>query len=289
MKVLKTQTLRGPNYWSIRYAKLIIIRLDLEEMAERPSNTIEGFYDGLVSVLPSLVEHFCSPGVKGGFLSRLKEGTMLGHIIEHVALELQTLAGMPVGVGRTRETATPGVYQVVFQYENEEAGRYAGRAALRLCESIIETGTYPERELQQDLDDLNELRAAAALGPSTEALVRAAEARQIPWLALPVRNLLQFGYGVHQKRIQASLTSHSNILSVELACDKEGTKQMLGNAGIPVPKGSVVYSLRELEDTLDYLGGYPIVVKPLDGNHGRGITLEIRNWDEAEAAYDRAR
>ena len=289
MKVLKTQTLRGPNYWSIRYSKLIIIRLDLEELAERPSNTIDGFYEGLVGVLPSLIDHFCSPGVRGGFLARLKEGTMMGHIVEHVALELQTLAGMNVGFGRTRETATPGVYQVVFQYENEKAGRYAGRAALRLCESIIETGTYPEEELRQDLYDLRELRRAAALGPSTEALVRAAEARNIPWLELPVRNLIQFGYGIHQSRIQASLTSHSNILGVELACDKEATKRILGNAGIPVPKGSVVYTLGELEDTLDYLGGYPIVVKPLDGNHGRGITLDIRNWEEAEAAFDKAR
>ena len=189
MKILKTQTLRGPNYWSIGYKKLIVMRLDLEDLAERPSNTIEGFYVGLGSILPSLVDHYCSPGVRGGFLSRLKEGTMMGHIIEHVALALQTLAGMDSGFGRTRETATPGVYQVVFQYENEEAGRYAGRAALRLCESIIETGTYPESELAQDFDDLNELRAAAALGPSTEALVQEAEARNIPWLALPVRNL----------------------------------------------------------------------------------------------------
>ncbi len=289
MKILKTQTLRGPNYWSIRYDKLIVARLDLEDLAERPSNTIDGFYTGLVETLPSLIEHFCSPGVRGGFLTRLQNGTMMGHIVEHVALELQTLAGMHVGFGRTRETATPGTYQVVFQYENEEAGRYAGRAAVRLCESIIETGSYPSSELETDLADLRELRAAASLGPSTEALVRAAEARNIPFLMLPVRNLIQFGYGIHQKRIQASLTSHSNILSVELACDKEGTKQMLANAGIPVPKGSVVYSLRELEDTLDYLGGYPIVIKPLDGNHGRGITLEIRSWEAAEIAYDRAR
>ncbi|MGD1863596.1 MAG: cyanophycin synthetase [Phormidesmis sp.] len=289
MKILKTQTLRGPNYWSIRYGKLIVVRLDLQELAEKPSNKIDGFYDGLVTALPSLIDHFCSPGVRGGFLRRLQEGTMMGHIAEHVALELQTLAGMPVGFGRTRETATPGIYQMVFQYENEEAGRYAARAAVRMCESIVETGSYPSDEVAQDLEDLRELRAAASLGPSTEAIVREAEARRIPWLMLPVRNLIQFGYGMHQKRIQASLTSHSNILSVELACDKEGTKQMLANAGIPVPKGSVVYSLRELEDTLDYLGGYPIVVKPLDGNHGRGITLEIRSWEEAEAAYDRAR
>lgn len=289
MKVLKTQTLRGPNYWSIRYGKLIVVRLDLEDLAERPSDTIDGFYEGLVAALPSLVEHFCSPGMRGGFLSRIETGTMMGHIIEHVALELQTLAGMSVGFGRTRETDDPGVYQVVFQYENEAAGRYAARAALRLCESIVETGSYPASEVQKDLEDLRELRAAAALGPSTEALVRAAQVRNIPWLELDVRNLLQFGYGVHQKRVQASLTSHSNILSVELACDKEATKRMLGNAGIPVPKGTVIYSLRELEDSLEYLGGYPIVIKPLDGNHGRGITLNINSWEQAEAAYDLAR
>ncbi|MGC1307878.1 MAG: cyanophycin synthetase [Phormidesmis sp.] len=289
MKILKTLTLRGPNYWSIGYTKLIVARLDLEDLAERPSDTIPGFYEGLAAALPSLVEHFCSPGCRGGFLSRVQEGTMMGHIIEHIALELQSLAGMDVGFGRTRETAEEGVYQVVFEYENEKAGRYAARAALRLCESIIETGSYPQDELQRDLDDLKELRIGASLGPSTEALVREAQARNIPWLELDVRSLIQFGYGRYQKRIQASLTAHSNVLGVELACDKEGTKQMLGNAGIPVPRGSVVYSLRELEDALDYLGGYPIVIKPLDGNHGRGITLDIRSWDDVEDAYDKAR
>jgi len=289
MKILKTQTLRGPNYWSIRYDKLIVARLDLEDLRDRPSNTIPGFYDGLVTSLPSLIEHFCSPGVRGGFLSRLQDGTMMGHIIEHVALELQTLAGMDVGFGRTRETATPGVYQVVFSYENEKAGRYALRAALRLCESVIEDGRYLGDELQKDLADLRELKAEASLGPSTEAVVREAESRNIPWMELGVRHLLQFGYGKQQKRMQASLTGQSGILGVELACDKEGTKQMLGNAGIPVPKGAVVYSLAELEDSLDWLGGYPIVIKPLDGNHGRGITLDVRSWDQAEAGYDRAR
>ena len=289
MRILKTQTLRGPNYWSIGYTHLIVARLDLEELAEKPSNQIPGFYEGLVATLPSLIEHFCSPGHRGGFLERLKEGTMMGHIIEHVALELQSLAGMDVGFGRTRETADEGVYQVVFEYENEQAGRYAARAALRLCQSIVETGGYPAAEIEQDLADLRELKAAASLGPSTEALVREVEARRIPWFELDVRKLIQFGYGKYQKRIQASLTGYSNVLGVELACDKESTKRILDNAGIPVPKGSVVYSLRELEDALDYLGGYPIVIKPLDGNHGRGITLEIEDWETAEDAYDKAR
>jgi cyanophycin synthetase len=289
MKILQTQTLRGPNYWSIRRSKLILVRLDLEELADRPSDTLPGFYDGLVETLPSLEEHFCSPGCRGGFLSRVREGTMMGHILEHVALELQTLADMPVGFGRTRETATAGVYQVVIEYQNEEAGRYAARAALRLCQSIVETGTYPKAELEQDLDDLAKLRAEAVLGASTEALVREAETLGIPWTQLETCDLLQLGYGKYQKRVQAALTSHSNVLGVELACHKENTKKILNHLGVPVPLGNVIYAFSELEETIERLGGYPIVIKPLDGNHGRGITIDIQSWENAEVAYDRAR
>src|SRR5918998_4293303 len=190
MRIQKIQTLRGPNYWSIRRHKLIVMRLDLEELAEKPSNEIPGFYEGLISVLPSLEEHFCSPGVRGGFLSRVNKGTMMGHIIEHVALELQTMAGMYVGFGRTRETATPGVYQVVIEYLDEQAGRYAARAAVRLCQSLVDTGTYPQNELEQDVKDLQELSRDAALGPSTETLVKEAEARDIPWMPLSARAMI---------------------------------------------------------------------------------------------------
>jgi cyanophycin synthetase len=289
MKILQTQTLRGPNYWSIRRSKLILVRLDLEALADSPSDTIAGFNDGLVRVLPSLEEHYCSPGCRGGFLSRLRDGTMMGHILEHVALELQTLAGMPVGFGRTRETAKPGVYQVVIEYENEEAGRYAARAALRLCQSIVESGTYPEAELQTDLDDLRALRTEAAMGASTEALVREAEARNIPWFELEKCDLFQFGYGKYQKRLQAALTCYSNVLGVELACDKERTKEILTRMGVPVPLGKVIYAFSELEDVICDLGGYPIVIKPLDGNHGRGITIDIQSLEQAAIAYDRAK
>lgn len=289
MKILKTQTLRGPNYWSIRYHKLIVIRLDLEEFANTPTNEISGFYDGLVEVLPSLVEHHCSPGQRGGFLSRVQEGTMLGHVVEHVALELQTLAGMPVGFGRTRETSTPGVYQVVFEYVDEQAGRYAARAAVRLCQSLIETGHYPSSELAQDLADLRDFALQSSLGPSTENIVREAEARGIPWMQLGARALIQLGYGVHQKRIQATLSSRTGILGVELACDKEGTKRVLRDNGVPVPRGTVIHYLDELEQAIEDVGGYPIVIKPLDGNHGRGITINIDNWNLAEEAYDAAK
>jgi len=289
MKILQTRTLRGPNYWSLRRPKLIVARLDLEALADRPSDTLSGFYDGLVQVLPSLEEHYCSPGCRGGFLTRVREGTMMGHIVEHVALELQVLAGMDVGFGRTRETATPGVYQVVVEYKNEAAGRYATRAAVRLCQSIVETGTYPDRELRTDLADLKELRAEASLGATTEALVTEAEARGIPWMELEDCDLFQLGYGKYQQRVQAALTSFSNVLGVELACDKERTKSVLEDMGAPVPAGRVIFAFDELETTIDRLGGYPIVIKPLDGNHGRGITTDIRTWRDAEAAYDRAK
>ncbi|TRU94495.1 MAG: cyanophycin synthetase [Microcystis wesenbergii Mw_QC_S_20081001_S30D] len=288
MKILRTQTLRGPNYWSIRRDKLIVMRLDLEDLAEKPSNEIQGFYEGLIDVLPSLVEHYCSPGYRGGFFERVRTGTYMGHIIEHIALELQELAGTPVGFGRTRSTSTPGVYNVVFEYVDEQAGRYAGRAAVRLCQSLVDTGTYPKEELAQDLADLRDLCNNAALGPSTETIVKEAQARNIPWLLLSARAMVQLGYGVHQKRIQATLSSFSGILAVELACDKEGTKTILKDGGIPVPRGTVIQYLDELPAAIEEVGGFPIVIKPLDGNHGRGISIDVKNQQEAEEAYDLA-
>lgn len=289
MKILKTQTLRGPNYWSIRRPKLIVIRLDLEDLANKPSNEIPGFYEGLVEILPTLIEHYCSPGYRGGFFERVQQGTYMGHIIEHVALELQELAGMPVGFGRTRETSEPGTYNVAFEYVEEQAGRYAGRAAVRICQSLVNTGTYSRSELEQDLTDLRDLNAGSALGPSTETIVTEAETRGIPWTVLSTRAMVQLGYGVYQKRIQATLSQFSGILGVELACDKEGTKTLLKEAGIPVPLGTTIQYLDELEDAIKEVGGYPIVLKPLDGNHGRGITINITSWREAEDAYDLAR
>nr|ABV22542.1 truncated cyanophycin synthetase [synthetic construct] len=289
MRILKIQTLRGRNYWSIRRHKLIVMRLDLETLAETPSNEIPGFYEGLVEALPSLDGHYCSPGCHGGFLMRVREGTMMRHIVEHVALELQELAGMHVGFGRTRETATPGIYQVVIEYLNEEAGRYAGRAAVRLCQSIVDRGRYPKAELEQDIQDLKDLWRDASLGPSTEAIVKEAEKRGIPWMQLSARFLIQLGYGVNHKRMQATMTDKTGILGVELACDKEATKRILAASGVPVPRGTVINFLDDLEEAIEYVGGYPIVIKPLDGNHGRGITIDIRSWEDAEAAYEAAR
>jgi cyanophycin synthetase len=288
MKILKTQTLRGPNYWSIRHHKLIVLRLDLESLAQTSTAQIPGFYLGLVDLLPSLAEH-SSADYPDGFLRRVETGTTLAEVIEHIALELQALAGMAVGFGRTRETAEAGIYQVVFQYTDEQAGRYTGRAAVRICQSLIETGSYPHSELEKDLLDLQNFGVQAALGPSTENIVKEAEIRGIPWLALSARALIQLGYGVHQKRIQATLTGNTGILGVELASDKEGTKRVLRDGGIPVPRGTVIHYLDELEQAIEDVGGFPIVIKPLDGNHGRGITINIASWELAEEAYDAAR
>jgi cyanophycin synthetase len=287
MKILKLQVLKGPNYWSIRRPNLIVMHLDLGEMNEVFSDEIPGFYEGLVEALPSLVEHFCSEGHRGGFLERVKDGTLMGHVIEHVAIELQRLAGMPVEFGRARESSTPGVYRVVFEYADEAAGRYTARAAVRLVESLIAKGYYPQEELETDIADLRELWAKALLGPSTEAIVDEAIVRNIPWTELP-RRVIQFGYGVNQRRIQASQTEATSILGVEMACDKESTIQMLREAAIPVPKGRVIEYFDQLEDAIAAVGGFPIVIKPLDGNHGRGITLNITSYREAESAFDSA-
>ncbi|NJL85747.1 MAG: cyanophycin synthetase [Leptolyngbyaceae cyanobacterium SM1_1_3] len=289
MRILKTQTLRGPNYWSTRYHQLIVIRLDLEDLAETSTCDIPDLSEALLKTLPTLAEHRCTSGQSGDFLQQVTDGLDLVQVVKHVALELQTLAGMAVGFGRTRGTSAKGVQQVVFEYIDEQAGRYAARAAVRLCTSLIKLGQYPLDELEQDLSDLRDLWTDAALGPSTQTIIREAEAKGIPWVQLRSRAMIQLGQGVYQKRIQATLSSQTGVLGVELACDKEGTKRILQDAGVPVPRGTVIHYLDELEEAVETVGGFPIVVKPLDGNHGRGITINIDSWSQAESAYDAAR
>ncbi|APB32968.1 cyanophycin synthetase [Gloeomargarita lithophora Alchichica-D10] len=289
MKILQVLTLRGPNYWSIRRHRLIVLRLDLEDLDERFSDELRGFYEALVGLLPSLEEHFCSPGCRGGFLQRLREGTLMGHVIEHVALELQSLAGMPLNFGRTRETRNRGVYNVVYEYQQERAGRVAGRAAVRICATLADGERYPQAELAADLAELRELKQAASLGLTTDALIQAAEQRGIPWVRLPVRDVVQLGWGVKQRRLQAAQTDLTGMLGVELAGDKDSTKILLQTAGIPVPEGDVIRRFEDLEEAIDRAGGFPLVIKPLDGNHGRGITLNIRTYPDAAVAYDLAK
>jgi cyanophycin synthetase len=277
MKILDIKVMKGPNYWSIRRHKLIQMRLDLEDMEQRPTNTIAGFRERLEKMFPSMYGHRCSVGEPGGFFQRVEEGTWMGHVIEHIALELQTLAGMMCGFGRTRETGTPGVYNVVFSYMEEKAGQYAARASVRIAEALIDGKEY---DLQEDIQRLREIREDERLGPSTGCIVEEAASRGIPYIRLNRHSLVQLGYGVNQRRIRATIASTTGSIAVDIACDKEETKNLLGAAEIPVPKGRIVYSEEGLKDAIDSIG-YPIVTKPVDGNHGKGATTNITDWEGA--------
>lgn len=285
MKIREINAMRGPNYWSVRRHKLIVLVLDLEDMEERPSNLIEGFSERLEAMFPTMYEHRCSEGVPGGFFYRVKKGTWMGHIIEHIALEIQTLADMDTGFGRTRGYGEKGVYNVVFSYIEESAGRYAAEAAVRICEALIVGEQY---DMTDDIQEMRELREGERLGPSTGSIVEEAASRGIPWIRLNKYSLCQLGYGANQKRIQATVTSETSSIGVELACDKEDTKYLLEQAEVEVPRGDIIRRERSLEEACSYVG-YPLVIKPVDGNHGRGITVDIQNYETALEAFGNAK
>ena len=290
MNILEIRTLRGPNYWSGYWKKLIIMRLDIGAFEKKPTNKIAGFNERMVDVLPSLKAHGCSYQEEGGFLRRVEEGTWAGHAIEHFALELQTLAGMDTGYGRTRETSEKGVYNVVYSYVEEEVGRFAGRAAVRLWLDLAEGKLIDEIKvgIAKDIQQMREIRENVRFGPSTGSLVEEAMNRDIPYIRLNDQSLVQLGYGVNQKRIQATTTVNTNMISVDIAGNKHATKTLLGDMGVPVPKGYRLREIDELEDALERVG-YPVVIKPLDGNHGKGATVGIKNLDEAKIAWDKAK
>ncbi|MBD0352466.1 MAG: cyanophycin synthetase, partial [Flavisolibacter sp.] len=281
MRILEIKVLNGPNYWSIRRPKLIQMKLDLEGLEQKPTNLIEGFRERLEKLMPSLIEHRCSEGVKGGFFMRVDEGTWMGHVIEHIALELQTLAGMRTGFGRTRSTGEQeGVYYVVFDYEEEDAGIYTAKAAVRIAEALVEGKEY---DLEKDIQNLREIREETRLGPSTGSIVAEAAKRNIPYIRLNKHSLVQLGYGIHQKRIRATIASTTSSIAVDIAGDKEETKNILEAAEVPVPGGTIVCDEEGLKDAIDTIG-YPIVLKPVDGNHGKGATTNINNREAAVKA-----
>src|SRR4029450_5361519 len=255
MKILEIKVLRGPNYWSVRRPKLIQMKLDLQEMEQRPTNKIPGFRERLEKLIPTLYDHRCSEDVPGGFFHSVDEGTWMGHFIEHVALEIQTLAGMDTGFGRTRNTGEKeSVYCVIFDYIEEDAGVYAARAAVRIVQAIIDELPY---NLDGDLQEMREIREETRLGPSTGCIVEEAAKRGIPFIRLNKQSLVQLGYGVHQKRIRATIASTTSNIAVDIAGDKEETKFLLDTAQIPVPKGTVVRTEEGLKDAIENLG-YPL-------------------------------
>jgi len=287
MKILEIKVLKGPNYWSVRRTKLIQMKLDLEEMEQRPTNLIPGFRERLEKMFPSMYSHRCSVGEPGGFFQRVEEGTWMGHVIEHIALEVQTLAGMDTGFGRTRtpEGEKEGVYYVVFSYMEEDAGVYTAKAAVNIAQALIDGTDY---DLSDDIQKLREIREDTRLGPSTGCIVDEAAKRGIPYIRLNKYSLVQLGYGVNQKRIRATIASTTSNIAVDIACDKEETKLLLEAAEIPVPMGTVIRSEEGLKDAIEKYG-YPLVIKPIDGNHGKGNTTNITTWDQAIKAFEAAK
>lgn len=285
MKIIDIKAMRGPNYWSIRRHKLIVMKIDLEEMEEMPTNKIDGFAERLEKMFPTMYEHQCSENKPGGFFQRVQEGTWMGHVIEHVALEIQTLAGMDTGFGRTRTTGEHGIYNVVFNYEEEKVGIYAAKAAVRICQAIADNQNY---DLADDIQTMREIREDERLGPSTGSIVDEAKSRGIPWIRLNRHSLVQLGYGVNQKRIQATVSSTTSNIAVEIACDKEETKNLLEAASIPIPRGTIIYDEEDMDAAIKRIG-YPIVMKPVNGNHGRGATINIQNREQAVEALAAAK
>lgn len=277
MKIDKIQALRGPNIWSVQRKKLIQMRLDLEEMEQFPTNKIEGFRERIEAMFPTMIEHRCSEGVPGGFFSRIERGTWMGHVIEHIALEIQTLAGMETGFGRTRETKTPGIYNVVFSYTEENVGMFAAESAVAIAEALIAGTPY---DLEADIQKMREIRERVRLGPSTGSIVEEAVSRDIPWIRLGTNSLVQLGYGINQMRFQATITCKTSSIAVDIACNKEQTKKMLDAASIPVANGGICVDEDDLDDVIQKIG-YPIVIKPLDGNHGKGASINVKTREDA--------
>lgn len=285
MKILKLQVLRGPNVWSNYRNRLIQVRLDLEEMEDYPTDTIEGFSERFKAVFPQMISHECSEGREGGFFERLRRGTWLGHVMEHVALEIQTMAGMDCGYGRTKGTTTRGVYNMVFTYTIEEAGLYAAEAAFRMVEAIAKNEPY---DFDKDIEELKVLAQRHGLGPSTKSIVDEAQRRGIPWMRLGTNSKIQLGYGAAQKQFQATMTCNTSNTAVRTAGNKDATKKLLAQHYIPVAEGDSCFTeegLKEITDTI----GFPIVIKPLNGNQGRGATINIPDFEAALIAFEYAK
>jgi cyanophycin synthetase len=276
---------RGPNYWS--YDPAIRFVVDLGVLEDWPTSRLPGLPERLVELLPGLGDHACSRGKRGGFVERLHEGTWLGHVAEHVALELQRLTGSEIRRGKTRGAkGEPGVYNVIWGYADETVGLAAGDLAVRVVNDLLQ----PEEgfDVALAVEDLIRTANTVAFGPSTQAIVDEAHARDIPWLRLDEHSLVQLGQGVHQRRIRATMTSATPVLGTDIASDKALTARLLAAAGLPVPGTTVVRSLDEALRAARKIG-YPVAVKPLDGNHGRGVGLDVADDDALAGAYETAR
>jgi cyanophycin synthetase len=294
MRILERNVYVGPSMYA--HFPVIKLLLDLGSLEEWPSGRLgPEFVDALTEALPTLSEHGCSYREPGGLLRRLREGegTWLGHVLEHVAIELQNIAGEDVSFGKTRSTAVPGVYTVVYEYAQRDEGIAAGDLGIELLCSLLPEAIRPRGAVPADWnwrekrDEYIRYAQRRALGPSTASLVKAAEERNIPWLRLNEQSLIQLGHGKYQQRIQATVTSRTSHIAVELAQDKEETNKILANCGLPVPRQELVRSADRAVRAAERLG-YPVVTKPSDGNHGRGISIGLKNAEEVRAGFEAA-
>jgi cyanophycin synthetase len=281
LRILETRVMRGPNIWY--RGPVIRMLVDLGVLEQFPSNTIPGFNDALKGLLPTMEEHACSLGRRGGFFSRLDDGTWMGHVAEHIALELQTLAGTDSRIGKTRSTGVEGRYNVIYEYREESVGREAGRIAVDLVNHLVDPAAS-EFDFAAAMERLIRVAERSAFGPSTQAIIDEAVSRDIPWIRLDRHSLVQLGQGVHQQRIRATMTSRTGAIAVDIASDKSLTNQLLNGAGLPVPLSETVDNVDDAVRAANRIG-YPCVVKPLDGNHGRGVCLDLRSEQDVRDAF----
>ena len=283
LRIVQSQVFRGPNYWS--YEPCIRMLVDLGSLEDWPSNRIPGFNEGLLEFLPGVGHHSCSVGRRGGFGERLVDGTWLGHVAEHVALELQRETGAHISRGKTRGSGETGRYNVIYGYGEETVGVEAGALAVRLVNHLVKA--EEGFDFLAELERLIKLAERRAFGPSTQAIIDEAASRDIPWMRLNEASLIQLGQGRYQQRIRATMTSLTSALAVDIASDKKMTNQLLGAAGLPVPRSVVVRSADEAVTSAERIG-YPVVIKPLDGNHGRGVGLNIGDEGSVRRGFERA-
>src|SRR3954464_9601981 len=277
----ETRVYRGANVWS--YDKAIHLVVDLGSLEEFPTQSLPGFTDHLLQMLPGLREHSCSRGRRGGFVERLNEGTWLGHVTEHVALALQQVVGHDIRRGKTRQVkGRKGLYNITSGCAGGQAGLAAGRLAVRLVTHLVRAD--PDLDWDAELESFILRAERTAFGPSTQAILDEAVSRDIPWIRLNQYSLVQLGQGVHAKRIRATMTSATSAIAVDVASDKDLTTRLLGAAGLPVPKQESVRTEDQAVRAAERIG-YPVVVKPLDGNHGRGVCLDLQNEDDIRAAF----
>jgi len=279
IQFIRITALRGPTMWT--YRPIIEAWVDLGELEDWPSNKIPGFYERLSAWLPSLIEHRCSEGERGGFLQRLKEGTWAAHILEHVTLELQNLSGQRTGFGKARQTSQRGIYKVVIRSRQEDVTRACLTAGRDLVMAAINDTHY---DVPAAIEKLRELADKLCLGPSTASIVNAATERRIPSIRLNDGNLVQIGYGTRQRRIWTAETDQTSAIAESISCDKELTKSLLAACGVPIPEGRIVHDAAEAWEGAEDIG-LPVVVKPRDGNHGRGVSTNLKTQKEVEDAY----